>query len=268
MKSFKGKVVWITGASSGLGAALACAFNDQEALVVLSARSMSGLEKTKSICRLPDNIFLLPFDLTEPSTFEEKLKLAVGYFGRLDILVNNAGVSQRSLAMDTETFVYRKIMETNFFGPVALSRLMMKYFRERRSGFFVVISSLTGRVGLPYRTAYCASKFALEGFWSAWATEKRNCSPGTELLIVRPGAIRTPIAENALAGDGRRFNRKDALIEQGIDPDRAAILILKAIQKRRKSLFIGSAGALLLLLLNRYWPSMAVRAAQKAMPGL
>ena len=144
MKSFKGKVVWITGGSSGLGAALAYAFNDQEALVLLSARSVSGLEKTKSVCRLPDNIFLLPLDLTEPSAFEDKLKMAAARFGRLDILINNAGVSQRSLAMDTETAVARKIMETNFFGPVALSRLVMKYFQQQQSGFFVVISSVSG----------------------------------------------------------------------------------------------------------------------------
>lgn len=267
MKSFSKKVVWITGASSGLGAALALALDKEDAQLILSARNSSGLEKTSAACRHPENIFLLPLDLEDPDSFAQKFELVLARFGRLDILINNAGVSQRSLTAETGMPVFRKIMETNFFGPVLLSKLVMAYFETVHTGRVVVISSLTGRVGLPMRSAYCASKFALEGFWNSWRTESAR-HPGIGLLVVRPGAIRTEIAGNALTGNGTTFNQKDPLIEKGIDPERAASMILKAIKKGTKTLFIGSAGARFLLLLARYWPAMATRAARKAVPGL
>lgn len=262
---FANKVIWITGASSGLGEQLAYAFAAKGATLILSARREHELmrikERIKEISSHSFGVYVLPMDLSQPETIPAKFKHALDAMGSIDILVNNAGISQRSLAVETDTSVYRTIMEVNFFGPLQLSQLMLQQFKTQNTGLFVVISSVTGKIGLPYRSAYTAAKHAVEGYFGSLRTEIWRS--GIRVLTVRPGAIKTAIAENALTGNGSRYNQGDPIITRGQSAETSAKLILQAISRNRSNLIIGSIKEKLLFLLIRLAPRMAFNAVKK-----
>lgn len=254
MKNLAGQTVWITGASSGIGEALSYAFAGKGARLILSARRMEELEKVKSRCLGAEQVELLALDLSILEELPQKVEWVFAKMGGLDILVNNAGLSQRCLAIESSSDVYRRIMEVNFFGTMELSRLVLARFIRQNEGLFVVISSMAGKIGLPQRTAYCASKFALEGFFSSLKTE--TWKTPIRYLMVRPGSIKTHIAENALSGNGRNFSRKDPFIEKGMLPENLARSIMRAIEKNKTELFAGSAKERLAIALNTYLPGL------------
>src|SRR5262249_46976314 len=151
---FENKIVWITGASSGIGEALAYAFSREGAKLILSGRREAELERVKRICAgVPENVFVLPLDLTQFETFGEKTKQAEARFGRVDILVNNGGISHRSLVAETLLEVDLAVMNTNYFGSIALTKAVLPAMLARRSGHIVVISSLMGYLDTPLRSA-------------------------------------------------------------------------------------------------------------------
>src|SRR5512146_275560 len=173
--NFKDKRVWITGASSGIGEALAVEFHRAGARLILSARRENELQRVQAACGGGPNTRVLPMDVSKPAELPEKTRAAQAMFGGIDVLVLNAGISQRALARDTGEDVYRRLMEVNFFGPEALARGVLPAMLENKSGHFVVISSVAGKFGVPLRTGYSASKFALHGFFEALrAEEGRN----------------------------------------------------------------------------------------------
>ncbi|MCW3106023.1 MAG: short-chain dehydrogenase [Segetibacter sp.] len=261
MDKLAGKVVWITGASSGIGEALAYAFAKQHAKLVLSARREHELERVKENCTDAHVVEILPMDMEKTDELQNKVGWVIAKMGSIDILVNCAGLSQRSFAKDTSIEVYRKIMEINYFGTIQLSLAVLPHFLQQNRGLFVVMSSVTGKAGLPLRTAYSAAKHAVEGFFSALRTEiwKTNI----KILVVRAGAVRTNIATNALTGDGTAFNTKDEIIENGISAENCAKAIVEAIVEGKKELMVGSLKEKLLFVINRFLPGVAFNFVKK-----
>ena len=151
------KTYWITEASSGIGETLSYELNRRGAQVVISARRREALERVKHSCAFSERVYVLPLDLSETDTVASKTEEAITAFGRIDVLINNGGVSQRSLARETTLEVDRRLMEVNFFGTIAITKVLLLHFTERQSGHFVVISSLVGKIGSPLRSTYAAS---------------------------------------------------------------------------------------------------------------
>jgi short-subunit dehydrogenase len=188
---FKDRRVWITGASSGIGEALAVAFHCAGAKLVLSARRVDELKRVQSLCGGEPDTRIVPMDVTSAAELPEKTQLALGIFNGVDILVLNAGITQRSLTRDTDESVYRQLMEVNFFASEALARAVLPSMLAQKNGHMVVISSIAGKFGVPLRSGYSASKFALHGFFEVLrAEEEKN---GIHVTMVCPGYIRTDI---------------------------------------------------------------------------
>jgi len=207
--AFKDRRVWITGASSGIGEALARAFHQAGAKLILSARREEELKRAQELCGGVPNTRILPLDVGRSEELPAKARIALEMFGGIDILVLNAGITQRSLARDTDESVYRSLMEVNFFGPAVMTRAILPSMLEKRSGHIVVISSVAGKFGVPLRSGYSATKFALHGFYEALrAEEGRN---GIRVTMVCPGYIRTDISLSALNGDGSKHAKMDPI---------------------------------------------------------
>lgn len=250
---FKDKVVWVTGASSGIGEALAGAFSREGAKLVLSARRVDELERVRANCAGGlDAHLVLPLDLTRFDELPGKAQEALAHFGHIDILVNNGGVSQRSLVKDTAFEVDQALININYLGTVRLTKAVLPSMLSRRAGHFVVISSLVGHVGTPLRSAYAASKHALHGFFNSLRAEVWR--ENVKVTIVCPGYIRTDVSINAFAGDGSKFNKMDKNQEQGMKPEECAALILDAIARLKEEVLIGGEEKRAVWL-KRFWPS-------------
>jgi short-subunit dehydrogenase len=235
---FKDQVVWITGASSGIGEALAYAFSREGAKLILSGRREAELERVRQSCDgSKDRIFVLPLDLTQFDLFSEKTAVAQNHFGRIDILVNNGGISQRSLVRETDFAIDLAVMNTNYFGSVGLTKAVLPAMLARRSGHIVVISSLMGYLDTPLRSAYAASKHALHGYFDSLRAELWR--DNVKVTMICPGYVRTEISINALKGDGSKHGRMDDAQEKGISAERCAAKTLDAIERGREEVMIG-----------------------------
>lgn len=251
--SFSGKVVWITGASSGIGRSLALAFDRAGASVILSSRSREGLEAVKRSCHRDAEVHVLPFDLADLEQLPAHAATALRCFGHVDYMVHNAGVALHDRAIHTALDVDRRIMTTNYFGPVALTKALLPSMVQRRSGCFVVVSSLSGRYGGPQLSAYAASKHALHGFFESLRAEVYG--EGIRITVIIPGFIRTPIAEHALTGDGGLYGKTFQLHERGMDPDRCAARMLQAIARRKEEALVGGV-EVYSVYLKRFFPTL------------
>ncbi|MCW3083370.1 MAG: Short-chain dehydrogenase [Bacteroidetes bacterium] len=238
MTAFKNKVVWITGATSGIGEALASAFAKEGAKLVISARRTAELQRVKNALKIADeNVLILPLDLSDTSNVNALTQQVISTFGRIDILINNGGISQRSLTKETPLEIDRKIMEVNFFGTVALTKSVLPHLLKQKSGHIIAMSSIAGKFGFYFRSAYSASKHALHGFFESLRMEIYN--DNVNVLIVCPGKIKTNISINAVTGDGGKHNKMDESQEQGLSAEACAQQILKAIEKKKEEVFIG-----------------------------
>jgi dehydrogenase/reductase SDR family protein 7B len=234
---FVRKVVWITGASSGIGAALANAFAREGARLVLSSRRPEELERVRQSCERPDEHLVLPLDVAQSDTFPVAVAEATRHGGAIDVLINNAGVSQRGLAMETADEVERALMEVNYFGPVALTKAVLPAMRARRSGQVVVVSSVMGFVGTPGRSTYAAAKHALHGYFDSLRAEIWRDKVAVTLAC--PGYVRTAIALNALGPDGMKRGTTTVSKPRGIPAERCAAVILNAVARRREEVYVG-----------------------------
>jgi dehydrogenase/reductase SDR family protein 7B len=262
---FNNKVVWITGASSGIGEALAYAFSFREAKLILSSRRYDELERVKHTCRYPENVKILPLDLSDSVTLESKTREAIASFGHIDIMMHNGGISQRSLIIETNMEVHRRVMELDYFSYVAITKALLPHFTERKSGHFVVTSSIMGKIGTPKRSAYAAAKHALHGFFDCLRSEVS--ADNIKVTILTPGYIRTNISLHAITKDGGKLGTKSENIENGLEPGKAANQILKAIEKGSFESYIGKfSGEKIVLWLNRLSPAMVTRRAAKFGP--
>ncbi|MFA5652510.1 MAG: SDR family oxidoreductase [Desulfomonilia bacterium] len=255
------RVVWITGASSGIGEALAYAYSEKGARLILSSRNEARLREVRDRCAEPGSHLVVPLDLRDTPCVGAGCAEVLKHMGRVDILINNGGVSQRSLAMETPLDIDRMIMETNFFGTVTLTKAVLPSMAQQRSGRIVVISSLVGRFGTPLRSAYSASKHALHGFFESLRAEVWGLGIGVTLVC--PGFIRTNISVNALTGDGSPQGTMDEAQAHGMPPDACARKIIAAVEKGKPEVYIGGR-ELMGVYIKKFAPGLFDRIIRKA----
>jgi short-subunit dehydrogenase len=230
---FAGKTAWVTGASSGIGEALSKGLVARGARAILSGRRVEELERVEK--EAGGETLVLPFEVTDYDALPAIVEQAQAWKSGVDFLINNAGVSQRSLALDTDFDVYRRMMEIDFFAPVRLTQLVLPSMVDRKSGCIVITSSVAGKVGAPLRTAYSAAKHACVGYFDALRAEVEKAY-GVCVCVVTPGSVRTSIAKSAMTGDGSARGRSDDNIDNGIAPDVAAATILDAIARGEREI--------------------------------
>lgn len=259
--AFQGQVVWITGASGGIGAALARQLAARGARLVLSARRADALEAVKADCVDAglewDSVLVLPLDVTATSSMPAAVEAVLAHFGHIDLLVNNAGISQRSLCLETELDVYRRLFEIDVIGQIALTKQVLPHMVTRGSGHVAVTASVAGKVGVPLRTGYCAAKHAVMGFFDALRTEVAHLGIGVTTIV--PGFIRTDIARNALTGTGEPTGAADEDIEGGMDVEECAAAILEGFVNGTEEIAVGKGMEMDLLALKRNDPSGTFR---------
>jgi len=237
MTTLKNKTIWITGASSGIGEALVQLLSKEEVNLIISARRVSELERVKLANEQKAKIEILPLDLEKSEELKSKADQAISFFGHVDILINNGGVSQRSMALDTELAIDRKIMDINYFGTIALTRAIVPHMLTRGSGQIAIVTSLTGKFGTPWRSGYAASKHALHGFFDSMRAELED--KGVKFTLLAPGFIGTKLSQVALKGDGSPNGSVDETHKRGIPPEVCAQKMLKAIKKEKREVYIG-----------------------------
>lgn len=264
--SLQGKVIWLTGASSGIGEALAYELAKRKVRLILSARRKEELERVKGNCHplAQPNIKLLPFDLAEAANLQLITEAAVHLFGQVDILINNGGISQRSLAKDTLVNVDRKIMEVDYFGTLSITKYLLPHFLKRKSGHYVVVTSAMGLIGTPYRSGYAAAKHALHGFFDSLRAELWKESRNIHVTLVCPGWVHTNISVNAMIGDGSKLNQMDTTTHQGLDPKDFAKKMIGAIEKKKNEVYIGGWKEVSAIYLKRFLPDLFARIVRTA----
>jgi short-subunit dehydrogenase len=254
---FKGKVVWITGASSGIGKELALQLDALGAILILTSSNQSLLSELQLQLQKSKT---LVYNLLDIKGIPELVEEALACFGHIDYVIQSAGISQRAQATETDMAVYEKLMAINYFAPVAINQSLLPHFIAKNSGHSVIISSVAGLMGFPLRSGYAASKHAIKGYVETVQCELLE----TKVLhsIVYPGRIDTPISKNALQGDGQQYGTTDANNEVGMNVKICAQKIIKGIQKGKKSIVIVKAERILLWL---WWfcPALYYKIAHK-----
>ncbi len=255
MAQIQNQIVWVTGATSGIGEALVHALAKEGAKIILSARRVEELERVARESNLSaDTYLILPLDLARNDDYSAEVKKALDRFGRVDILINNGGVSQRSLAKDTKVSVDKEIMEINFFGTVSLTKALLPSMLANKSGMVVAISSAVGKFGSPWRSGYSASKHALHGFFDSLRAECYD--DGLKVLIVCPGFIQTNVSINALTGSGAKNNSMDPATAAGLTAPEAARQIISAIRSDKEEVNVAGIKEKFGIWVKRHFPSI------------
>ncbi len=233
---FQGSCWWVTGASSGIGTALAQALSKAGANLIVSGRNVSALNDVAARCE--GKSLVLPFEATDyaalPSVVDKAWAWAGQHGGRISGLVNNAGISQRSLAVETVFDVYQKIVAVDLLAPIALTQALLPRMIKAGGGNIVAISSVAGLVGAPLRTAYSAAKHGLVGYHDSLRAETSH--QGLQVLVVAPGSVRTNVSKNALGAAGETRGVSDAAIDNGLPPEDLAAQILDALRNGKREL--------------------------------
>ncbi|HUD43428.1 MAG TPA: SDR family oxidoreductase [Dokdonella sp.] len=236
MTELHDKVVWITGASGGIGEALAYGAAARGARLVLTARRDAELERVRAACPDPARVALLPADLERIDDAQALADRAQAFFGPVDVLVNNAGLSQRTTALETSLASYRRLFEIDFFAPIALTRALLPAMAARGSGHVVVVSSVFGKIAMARRTGYAAAKHALHGYYDCARIELGD--RGVRFTLACPGFVSTAISLNALGPEGRAWGTVDSDIGQGMTPAACAERIWRAVERDRYEVVI------------------------------
>lgn len=235
---YNNKVVWITGASSGIGESLAYSLSKKKVRLILSARREEELQRVKENCQGdPDNIAILPLDLAKEATLKGIATEAVSAFGQIDILINNGGISQRALAIEADMDSIRYLMDVNFFGTIALTKEVVPGMIEQGHGHIVVMSSVMGKIGTRYRSAYAASKHALHGWFDCLRQEVQE--DGIDVTLVCPGYVKTNVTKNALKADGSKLNEMGDAHKKAMSSDQFAEKLLPKISAGKQEVYIG-----------------------------
>lgn len=257
------KTYWITGASSGIGEALAKTLFKQGHQIILSARNEAKLKELHDGMGSSPRVAVLPFDLRDVDHAANVALKAVSLFGHIDVVVLNAGLSQRSLVKDTELKVYRDLMEVNYFGNIALARALLPFFMNRNSGHFVVISSLVGKFGTPFRSGYSASKHALHGYFDSLRAEMMRDNLNVNVTIICPGFVSTNISFNALGSEGKNIGSYDDANANGLKPEEFAERAIEVINKNEFEAYIGGKETLGVHL-KRFFPNFFAKKIARA----
>lgn len=256
---FRNKLVWITGASSGIGEHLAYAFSKAGARLILSSRNEKELARVREGCAKTTEVYLVPMDVAALDTIPVIVEDVLQKIGPIDILVNNAGISQRDLALQTSLSVDQRIMDVNYFGTVAITKAVAPVMQARKSGQIVVMSSVLGKMGVPYRSAYAASKHALQGFFDSLRAELYP--DHITVTVICPGYVFTNVTANALKGDGSPNAVIAESTRSGFAPDVFARKALQAIYDRRREVVIAKKEGFGVLL-QRFLPGIYARIAR------
>lgn len=235
--TFSGTTVWITGASSGIGEALAYDLSRRGARLVLSSRRADVLHAVRERCARPDDHLVVPLDLADPPSIQDAADRVLGTAHAVDILVNNGGISQRSTARETDMDVVRRVMEINFFGTVGLTKAVLPTMLGRKRGHIVITSSIVGTFGTPMRSAYAASKHALHGYFDSLRAETHD--DGIRVTMVCPGFVATEVGANAVTSDGTPLGETRQVEPKGIPPEDCAQAIATSIQENKAEVVIG-----------------------------
>lgn len=258
------KTVWITGASSGIGEALALNWAAKGADLILSARTESALEAVGKKCRTGSNkVIIQIMDLASPESINQAFSNTITQIDRLDYIFLNGGLSQRSLVAETNIHIDRMLMEINYFGNVFLSKLALQFFINQGHGHFVITSSLTGVFGIPLRSSYSASKHALHGFFDSLRAEQVHNN--IKVTIVCPGFIKTNISVNALSSTGQPTGIMDKAQNNGISADVCAKKMISAALSNKKEVYIGGK-EVLMVYFKRYFPFIYYKLASRVRP--
>ncbi|KAM8845024.1 dehydrogenase/reductase SDR family member 7B isoform 2-T2 [Spinachia spinachia] len=255
-------VVVITGASSGLGKECARVFHAAGARLVLCGRDAARLQQvvheltassTSSgpTTHTPSTVI---FDLSDTGTVAKAAGEILKCYGQVDVLINNAGISYRGNILDTHISVQRDVMETNYFGPIALTQALLPSLVHRRSGHIVVISSVQGKISLPYRSAYAASKHATQAYFDCLRAEMEQY--GIPVTVISPGYIRTSLSVNAVTGDGSKYGVLDKTTAMGRDPGDVAQAVASAVRHRSKDVVLAGSLPNVAIYLRTMWPAL------------
>jgi short-subunit dehydrogenase len=249
MDPINNKIIWITGASSGIGEALAYELASRNCKLILSARNIEALEEVKAKCKT--EVVLLPFDLSDFDNAINNAQKAVAAFGEVDMLINNGGISQRSLLIETDFSVDKKLIEVDYLGTVALTKAILPHFIKNKNGHFVTITSLMGKFGSPYRSGYCGAKHALHGFFDVLRMEHQK--DNIKVTLICPGFIQTNVAKNALTGNGTKQNTNDEATQNGMPVAVFAKKFVKAVESKKFEAYIGGKETIGVFL-KRFFP--------------
>lgn len=259
MNYFQDKVVWLTGASSGIGFWLMKLLAKQNARLILTSSDENKLKNAIAKCRESGGQFnSLPGDLSNGEQAKLLARKALEIYGRIDVLILNAGKSQRGFVADTLEKVDRQIMELDYFCNVLITKEILASMKASGGGHIAVTSSITGKFGFPMRSAYAAAKHALHGFFETLGIEERKNN--IFVTIVCPGRIKTDISFNALLPDGDRYNKMDEGQEKGMPAKTCAQKYLAAIEKKKREVYIGGK-EIFMVYIKRFFPSLFFRIA-------
>lgn len=245
-----GQCWWVTGASSGIGAALARGLAARGAKLILSGRNVAALEAVAVACAT--ETLILPFEATDYAAIPAIVEKAWAWQGRVDGLINNAGISQRSLAVETDFAVYQQIVAVDLLAPIALTQALLPRMVGAGGGQIVAISSLAGIIGVPLRSAYCAAKHGIIGYHDSIRAENEHL--GLKVLVVAPGSVATNVSRNALNADGSVRGESDAAIDNGLSPDFAAAQMLAAVDAGTRELVVAEGAEAMVAGLRRSDP--------------
>lgn len=253
--TYKNKIIWITGASSGIGEAFARAFFREGAKLILSSRREEELKRVRADLGGDEStVYILPLDLADSVSLSDKSKEALEAFGHIDVLVNNGGISQRSLFAETDMSTIRRLMEVNFFGSAELTRAVLPSMMERKSGHIIVTSSVAGKFGTQFRSGYASSKHALQGLFDCIRQEMYEHN--VAVTMVCPGPIKTNITQNSLTADGSDFGKMGDLHKTAMDADEMVARIWNKIKAGKEEIYISSPKERLALLVKRISPRL------------
>jgi dehydrogenase/reductase SDR family member 7B len=259
--AFRNKRIWITGASSGIGEALAYAMAAEGAHLILSARRINELERVMAGCQNAASVQIVPLDLEKHGLIPDIVNDVLREQGKIDILINNGGISQRSLAIDTSIDVDRKLIEINYLGTVCLTKAVLPSMLTHQLGHIVTITSLTGKFGTKLRSGYAASKHALHGFFDSLRAELGDTP--IKITMVCPGFIRTQISQNAMTGTGKPQGTMDEATDKGMKPEVLAHKILRAIEAEKEEVTFGGK-EVFAVYLKRFFPGYFSKMMRKA----
>jgi dehydrogenase/reductase SDR family protein 7B len=257
----KDKIVWITGASSGIGEAMAYVATKEGARVILSARREDELKRVASNCKIDSkNYLILPLDLEHTENIEDKVKQVFETFGRIDVLINNSGMGHRTKAINTPSSIDRKVMEVNFFGTINLTKAVANIMKQQQFGKLVVVTSIMGKYGMPLYSTYAASKHALYGYFESLRQElyKDNIT----VLIASPGFINTDVSTKLLREDGNAYGIKSDAQEKGMSALDCAKGIIKAVKSNRNHKYVGKY-EIFSVYVKYYFPSLFYKLMRK-----
>ena len=258
----KDKVVIITGATSGIGEASALVFGRNGAKVVITGRNQEKLDRTLGQLK-SQNIEALAIlaDSASESDNKNMAEKTISHFGKIDILINNAGISMRALFQDLDLDVFKQVMDTNFYGTVYATKYCLPEILKTK-GSIIGISSINGYRGTPARTAYSASKYAMNGFLEALRTEVMN--QGVHVLVASPGFTASNIRNGALTAHGESQGKSPRDESKMMNPEEVALAILKSTLERKRDLVLTTQGKMAVFL-NKWLPSMMDRIVYKEM---